>query len=295
MRRLCLALVPAAALLAGCATSPTAPLSREPALPPAPLPEFDVGDHVSWSNGATETVVEVNGEVVRWRDQNGNGFTGYRNFTLPSLDWSYPDDRATTRSDAPPTQLWPLEVGKHARFNAVQTQTRYDTSTATYSMEWECGVDGTERVEVPLGTFDTFRLRCSRFWRGSNIGNVVWFYAPSLERVVRRTWTGAKAPEDLVAVGAGPLSPRAEAVAAKVRAKALDAAESGARARARLDDIEAVVTPVATFATARGAYCRDFLQQIDTAEATAITAGTACRSDKGEWQVVDRLPGKDED
>jgi|AGTN01.1.fsa_nt_gi hypothetical protein len=282
--------LPALALLAACATQ--AP-PEGPALPPAPLPAFSPGEQVSWSNGATETVVAVEGEVVRWRDQNGNTFSGYRNFALPSLTWSYPNSRATTEVAVPPSTLWPLEVGKRAHFTVVQTQTAFDTSRSTYSMEWECRVDATETVQVALGRFDTFRLRCSRYWRGSNVGEVSWSYAPSLGRVIKRTWTGAKAPEELVAIGTGPLDPRAEKVAAKVRTKALDAAESGARARGAVEGVMAVVTPTATFATSSGSYCRDFLQRVNTARASAVTAGTACRSPKGEWLVVDRLPDAD--
>lgn len=290
MRRLNPAFLAVLALLAACATQ--AP-PEGPALAPAPLPTFSVGEQISWSNGATESVVAVEDEVVRWRDQNGNTFSGYRNFVLPSLSWSYPNSRTVTAIEVPPTELWPLVVGKRVHFSAIQTQTSFETSESTYSMEWECGVDATETVKVALGSFDTFRLRCTRYWRGSNVGEVLWSYAPSLERVIKRTWTGAKAPEELVGMGDGPLSPRAEKVAAKVRLRALEAAASGAKARARVDDIVAEVTPTATFATNSGTYCRDFLQQVDTAEASAVTAGTACRSATGEWQVVDRLSDTD--
>lgn len=294
MPRLFLAPLAALALVAACAVQPAAEMAAGPALPPAPLPRFAIGDRLSWSNGNTETVVAVDGEKLTWEDQNGNSFTGYRNVTLPSLRWSYPNDRAVTEMDAPPTQLWPLEVGKRAHFTVVQTQTLYNSEN-TYSMEWECGVDGTERVTAALGGFDTFRLRCTRYWRGSNVGEVHWFYAPALGRVVRRTWTGAEIPEDLVAIGTGTLDKRAEKIAAKVRAKALEAAESGARARGRANGIVATVTPTATFATDTGRYCRDFRQLIHTAKAKAITAATACRAPSGEWVVVDRIKGPDED
>lgn len=304
MPRLHLALLPAVTLAAACVAQPPAaqPLAAQPladraagpSLPPAPLPRFTVGDRVSWSNGNTETVVAVDGEKVTWEDQNGNSFTGYRNVTLPSLRWSYPNNRAVTEMDVPPTQLWPLEVGKRAHFTVVQTQTLY-TSENTYSMEWECGVDGTERVTVALGSFDAFRLRCARYWRGSNVGEVYWSYAPALGRVVKRSWSGADRPEELVAIGTGSLDARAEKIAAKVRVKALEAAESGARARGRVNDIVATVTPTATFATSTGRYCRDFLQQIQTAKASAVTAATACRAPSGAWTVVDRIKDSGED
>lgn len=293
MSRACRLLPLLALPLAACADQP--PTLAGPALPPAALPHVRVGDRVSWSNGQTEMVVAVEGEVVRWRDQDGNTFAGYRNFVLPSLEWDYPDTRAVTELPVPPDVLWPLKPGNSTHFKAKQRLTlKIHESELAYHDEWMCRVDGTERVTVRLGSFDTWRLRCQRYWSGSNLGEIVWNYAPTLGHAVRRTWTGADAPEELVAIGHGPLDAKAEKAAAKVRQKGLEAVASGRKAVGKTGAVEVSVQPQATFQAAGGAWCRDFLQTVSSTSARATTAGTACRETDGRWVVVDKLKDKED-
>ncbi|MBC7950575.1 MAG: hypothetical protein H7Z12_01970 [Rhodospirillaceae bacterium] len=284
-----LTFVTATLLVAACASEPPRQMAG-PALPPAPLPTYAIGDQVTWSNGQTETVVAIDGEVVSWRDQDGNTFSGYRNFTLPSLAWDYPKSTATTEMAIPATTLWPLKLGNEADFKVSQRLTlKIHDSDLAYHDEWGCRVDGTERVSVALGKFDTFKLRCKRFWQGSNIGEITWNYAPALGRVVKRNWTGAKEPEELIAMGSGKLGPKAETVAAKVRQHGLEKMVSGSGAMGRAAGIQAQIVPKATFTTSTGAICRDFLQTLETKTARATTAGIACRAKDGKWTVVDRI------
>lgn len=287
-------LLPFVALALAACTQPLK-LADDPTLPPAPLPQWRVGDSISWSNGQTETVVAVDGEVVRWRDQDGNTYAGYRNFLLPSLEWDYPETRATTRMDVPPQTLWPLKAGNQTHFKVAQRLTmKIHDSEVSYHDEWMCGVLGTERVSIRLGSFDTWKLRCQRYWRGSNIGEIVWNYAPSLGQVVRRTWTGAKEPDELVAIGHGTLDPKAEKVAAKVRQRGLEALASGRSALGRAGSVEATVQPIATYRAANGAWCRDFLQNVSSGPTHARSTGSACRSADGTWTVVDKLKSKED-
>lgn len=293
MRRACRLLPFFSLALAACTELP--PQVAGPTLPPAQLPLLRVGDSVSWSNGQTETVVAVDGEVVRWRDQDGNTFAGYRNFVLPSLAWDYPETRAVNSMDLPPDTLWPLKAGNEAHFQVEQRLTlKIHESEVAYTDEWMCGVLGTERVEGRLGSFDTWKLRCQRYWHGSNIGEIVWNYAPALGQVVRRNWTGAKEPEELVAIGRGPLDAKAERVAAKVRQQGLEKLASGRKALGRQGDVQVWVRPKATYRAADGAWCRDFLQTVSTATARAIAAGSACRETDGKWAVVDKLKAAEE-
>lgn len=278
-----------ATLLAACASGPPRQITG-PALPPAPLPAYAIGDQVTWSNGQTETVVAVDGEKVSWRDQDGNTFTGYRNFALPSLAWDYPKTKAATEMPIPATTLWPLKTGNEADFKVSQRLTlKIHNSDIAYHDEWGCRVNGTERVKVALGSFDTFKLRCKRYWQGSNIGEITWNYAPALNRVVKRNWTGAEEPEELTAMASGTLDSKAGTVAAKVRQHGLEKLPSGNGALGKAGAIQAQVTPKATFVTSTGTICRDFLQTIQTPSAQATAAGVACRATDGTWNVVDRI------
>lgn len=288
-----LGLLPLLALtLTACAERPPL-LAQGPALPPAPLPTLRVGDSVSWSNGQTETVVAVEGEVVRWRDQDGNTYAGYRNFMLPSLEWDYPKTRAVTAMEVAPQTLWPLKAGNSAHFTVAQRLTlKIHDSEYAYRDEWMCGVEGTEQVTIRLGDFDTWRLRCQRYWRGSNVGEIVWNYAPAIGQVVKRTWTGAEEPEELVAIGHGALPAKADKVAGKVRQRSLEVLASGRKAVGRSADVQTMVQPIASFRSDKGRWCRDFLQTISSGTAWATSTGSACRDDGGTWNVVDRLESK---
>lgn len=289
-----LTFVTATLLVAACAHEPPRQMAG-PALPPAALPTYAVGDQLTWSNGQTETVVAVDGEKVSWRDQDGNTFTGYRNFALPSLAWDYPTTKAATEVAIPANTLWPLKSGNQADFTVSQRlNIKIHNSEVAYHDEWGCQVDGTERVTVALGHFDTFRLRCKRYWRGSNIGEITWNYAPALGRVVKRNWTGAKEPEELIAMGSGKLDAKAETVAAKVRQHGLEKLPSGNGALGKTAGIQAQVTPKATFVTSTGAICRDFLQTVQTKSARATAAGVACRAKDGKWAVVDKIKTKED-
>ena len=46
------------------------------------------------------------------------------------------------------------------------------------------------------------------------------------------------------------------------------------------------ITPIETYETASGAYCREFQHQAQIGGRTRAVYGTACRTPDGEWQVV---------
>jgi hypothetical protein len=289
----CLLLTACAADISGPFPSQQSAASLE--LPPAQLPSYRVGDQVTWSNGQTETVVAVDGEVVNWRDQDGNSYSSYRNFVLPSLAWDYPTSRARTEIPVAADTLWPLAPGKDAHFKVHQRLVaKIHNSETAYFDEWGCRVIGAEKVKVKLGRFDTYKVRCSRFWQGSNVGEITWNYAPALGRVVRRSWTGADEPEELIAIGHGAIEPKAEQAAAKLRQRGLESLASGAKAVGKTSWMQAAVQPRATFVTSKGAVCRDFLQTIVTRQGRATSAGTACRAEDGKWQVVDKIKTKED-
>ena len=294
-----LSLLTATLVLAACAAEgPTPAVSGQAAslaLPPAALPSYKVGDQVTWSNGQTETVVAIDGEVVRWRDQDGNTYSSYRNFVLPSLAWDYPTTKAETRIPVAADTLWPLQPGNDAHFKVHQRLVaKIHNSEVAYFDEWGCRVMGAEKVKIKLGRFDTYKVRCSRFWQGSNVGEITWNYAPALGRVVRRNWTGAEEPEELVAIGHGAIDAKAEKVAARLRQRGLENLASGAKAIGKTNWMQAAIQPRATFVTSKGAVCRDFLQTIVTRQGRATSAGTACRAEDGKWQVVDKIKAKEE-
>jgi len=74
-------------------------------------------------------------------------------------------------------EIWPLEVGKTVRWTAAATNSEGSRS----HNERICRVDGTERVEVPAGIFDAFRVICD-----DKKDRTTDHYAPALKQKVRR-------------------------------------------------------------------------------------------------------------
>lgn len=272
----------AAASLAACTHSPL----DGPPLEPAPLPNFTEGETLIWSSGRAETVMRVrDGDVVDWQDNYGNSFSTRRNFLLPSLAWDHQKTRATTEIMAEPDLLWPLQTGNRRLFRVAQRLTlKIHNSTHAFLDEWGCRVDGTERVSVPLGDFDTYRLRCSRYWSGSILGEITWNYAPELGRVVRRKFSDLPEAEELVAVGPAGLEEMSRDSLDGLRDEALEMAPSGVTLEDRKGLVRVAVTPTATYRTDTGAWCRRYTKAVEVEGRRSLRAEFACRDADGRWR-----------
>jgi hypothetical protein len=62
-----------------------------PSLPPAPLPNFAVGNTYSFDDGRIERVAGISVGLVRWRGTDGFVFTTTNNVVLPRVAWSDAD------------------------------------------------------------------------------------------------------------------------------------------------------------------------------------------------------------
>ena len=58
-----------------------------PSLPPAVLPTYGLGDSYQFSDGSNASVAAVDGDVVRWRD-NDSTFVTSRDVLAPRLTWA---------------------------------------------------------------------------------------------------------------------------------------------------------------------------------------------------------------
>ena len=83
---------------------------------------------------------------------------------------------------------------------------------------------------------------------------------------------------------------RDKRLAAEASQKALETAPTGRSVAWRNPDNEhsGTVTPVKTYQTATGTYCREY-EQIVTIEGKKEKAyGTACRQPDGSWKIVNK-------
>ncbi len=171
------------------------------------LPTYAVGESFTYDDGRTDTVIARRGDTVTWRSANGIIRKGYRNFLIPFFEWQNRTRRSRSQITARPNMLWPLATGNKQSFEVKQTVVSNDgLTTNEIKQSWQCIVEGTERITVPAGTFDTYRVSCfrylpgTRFWRQTRIFN----YAPAVGHYVVREDTYAALPSrrrELVSAG----------------------------------------------------------------------------------------------
>ncbi len=157
-----------------------------PSLAPAPLPRYAGGQRFSYSDGRVERVVSSNGKQVTWKGAGGERFTTDRNFVVPKLSSSLASTQHSVINGA--GGLWPLAVGKADRMRIGRSSTAADGSVnAKAARNYNCRVSNTAKVSVPAGSFDTYRVQCTRF-SGSGkrlVETRVWHYAPAIGHYVR--------------------------------------------------------------------------------------------------------------
>jgi len=166
-----------------------------PKLAPAPLPRYGVGRSFTFGDGRRETVLGAEGEVLTWRKNRFSTAVAYRNFLIPPLSWETRNRRSRSRITAAARMLWPLRVGNDQRFELTQVieakgdaRLRGGKTRIEFKRSWRCVVERMERLTVPAGTFDTYRIACFRFrpggttWRQTRI----YHYAPKIGHFVSR-------------------------------------------------------------------------------------------------------------
>lgn len=269
----CLAAVVVAS---GCVTM----RASTPVLAPAPLPTYTVGDSFRFTRGRSEAVAEVGADTVVWANRAGDRMTRNRNFIVTGPEWrAVPGYRASDRRG--PDALWPLQVGKSARFVTV---------SGAGNQTWRCSVTGTRQASVPAGTFDVFRVRCVSGARPGPVYEHVWYYAPDVGhyvvyvfkrdgRVRERSDLIAKNP-DFAALGEP-----GRATVDRVFQTALESSLSGVAVGESLNGGGAVsVMPSGTFRDAKSGFCRTYRLTLGIAGNTRAFPGIACRGEDGIWR-----------
>lgn len=268
--------------------------SGGPALPPAPLPEYGVGDAFAFDNNRVHSVAALSGARITWDAGADFRYATLSNFVLPRLSWSWTRADGTTASgmaapDAPPDALWPLRVGNRTTYSSTETYREADGKASSRRQWWKCWVAGTERVEVPAGRFDTYEIVCDGHNSGYWSQRSRWFYAPAAGHYVRRIldFPGADSQKmDLVAYGPRPLSlpAAADRLRAETVQRALEKSISGRMVAAEGGGYVIAVTPLRTVRTPAGIFCREYRQEITARARTSRQQASACRDEAGIWQ-----------
>ncbi len=267
-----------------------------PALSQASLPTYTAGDTFSYNDGRTERVVAVKDGGVSWATNGSLIFTTRANPILPRVTWeNFARKSKLDDITGPPDALWPLKVGNRATFSYANTVIdKKSGESKSYGQVWRCKVPGTARVTVPAGTFDTFRIECVRnnLWNGWFYGRRIWNYAPTLGHyVLRRDIYSYRGAREIALMGAEPSLEKLAAVDRermdRAVQNALETLASGTTLTWRGSDgaNSGTVTPVRTFKTSTGVYCRAYRRTMALAESAGATLATACRRPDGRWKT----------
>ena len=275
-----------------------------------PLPVYHPGTTFVYSDGTWETVIAAEPNVVSWKDHRGNTSTGTPDFTRRRLQYQT-KTRQGARVFGPRENIivkhresiWPLEVGKKASFTERGTWVdKRDGSEHAYRAHWSCEVEGAERIVVPAGEFDTWKIVCSRYASSRNARSQLreiktWYYAPQIGHFVlsnsRYFYNQSPRQLELLAV----LPPK-ESLPSQARRKmdnsfqkAMEHQKSGSSVVWSIANPAASggITPYGTFKLEDGTFCRRYVQNLNLSGADQQAYyGLACRDAGGRWDIPRR-------
>ncbi len=290
----------------GCATIPQ---SSGSSLSSAPLPSYKQGTTFVYSDGKWETVMDTSPEMVTWSDYRNYVSSGPRDFTRRRTKWET-KTRSGTRQYGPradlffksDTSLWPLRAGNIANYSETGTWVDKDGVETSYQTEWSCEVDGTERVSVMAGEFDTWKIVCKRYYVSkskskSNLREVkTWYYSAEVGHYVltasKYYYEKKSRRQELLAV-----LPPLDDIPAEARLemkrcfqRALEFKKSGESVSwsNQQSGISGETLPVNTFKTPDGKYYRRYVQQLKLPGSHRTYYGLAVRGSDGVWTIPRR-------
>lgn len=291
------------AALSGCSvigafdTAPKNPVfDGGPKLVKQNLPTYVVGESFTYSDGRTDTVLELNGDTVVWRDDRGVLRTKYRNFLLPDVSWQNRTRRSVSTVTATPGMLWPLAIGNDQKFDYWQTVAANNgSSTNDYKQSWQCVVERTEKLTVEAGVFDVFKIPCYRYIIGtSNFRQRrTFYYAPSVGHYIKRTDTyvsRSSAQRRLVSLGYNStvLPTSDQSILNRTLQDALNNNPDGIGANWTSGDgnVTATLTPEKSYRDEKGATCREYSSVYTVQGRKRGNKRNVCRQANGLWQRV---------
>lgn len=279
-------------------------------LPAANMPAYLAGTKFVYNDGSWEEVISVSGGRVSWINHKGYRSNGPSDIVYKRNKWET-KTRSGSRVFRPVTYrfgpqnktLWPLEREKRFKYLEQGEWKKKGEELREYEVFWECKVDETEKLSVPAGIFDTWKIACKKYSNEfSAVTSSPWeiktyYYAPiinhwvAMDRKFPRD-IGIRKPQrkELVAVMPGlqpkSLDSKSKSALQEQFQQALEKNKSGQTStwKDSVAAISIVTTPIATFSKS-GIPCRQYEQKILQAAQKNSYFGLACRSNKGNWRI----------
>lgn len=280
-------------------------------LPPAGLPKYRAGDTYVYSDGTWERVVASDSYGVRWVNHRGNISSGSLDFTYKRTNWQTSSRKGSRTFQQTKylfgkstTTLWPLAAGNTTRFDEFGSWSNADGVKRFYDSFWRCEVEGTERIRVAAGEFDSWRITCARYSDSYSYPKAkpreykTWYYAPTIGHWVvesrdnrgyrpnRRKELTAVMPDLLLLTGDDKgviqLQEQFQDVLENYKSGQSDLwmERSGATS--------STIIPLATYMREDGVYCRQYVQYIQSENYSGTYGGIGCRGVDGLWRILRR-------
>ena len=161
---------------------------------------------------------------------------------------------------------------------------------------WSCNVEGTERVSVPAGTFDTYVITCRRYsdsshkWRATRR----FYYAPDLGHYVMQEDRYRSRPDkkrQLVSYGFRSivLSEKDQIRLNQTLQNALSHNAGGIASKwtSSKGEVTAMLIPTSSYTATSGEACREYQSVYNVKGRIRKNVRKVCREPDGHWQRVE--------
>ena len=289
--------------VSGCATNSAVVSKDNVYLPPASLPQWGVGDRITYSNGRSEKVTKVDRNKVYWKKTQTTKFETSNNFIEPELHYESKtkirDKKVISFGGSKhPDTLWPLKIDNSVSFYYHQsfTNLKIGRNFPTKRMkQMKCRVDDTATVQVLAGKFDTYVVKCHKVTSKQNRGTeYIYYYASSLGHWVlklTRTTKGKRYEKELMRLDRGVrwLSKEQRRSLRKVLQDTMESNLTSQKSIWKSKDKKTIVEiyPTRTIKLETGVFCRNYVQVIKSNN-EARSAGLLCRNKDKKWRTPKR-------
>lgn len=266
----------------------------------APLPEWNLGDKLTYGNGRSERVIKSQSKKVDWKKTKTIKFSTTHNFVEPQLHYESKTkiiDKEVIdfgNSDHP-DELWPLKVGNSINvfYNNIYTNLKISDFPKKTMKNQICSVDDVAAIKVFAGEFDTYVVNCQKISSSGKKGTkYTYYYAPTLGHwVYKATKTKKKTYEkELMNLTRGVrwLSKNERKSLKNSLQNVMENNKTGQQNTWKSIDGKTVVKsyPTNTMKLKTGVFCRNYIQVIET-DKVSRSAGLLCRNNK-KWTTPKR-------
>ena len=266
-------------------------------IPSSKLPNYRVGDFFLFDNGPDYRVSEITGNEITWKLGKTFTFKTSPNFIFPWTSWESKESSSESESDSDPNSLWPLKLGNKARIKRDISYIKNNSlkekggPRAEYSEDRDCSVVATVNVEVPAGTFETYKIKCNRYINSSSyVGTRYYYYSPVVGHFVKQVdVTGLNVTSNIQLVSYGisleVLEDQSLQGLNQHFQYSLDTVPTGRVSEwtSRDDRQKSSITPTRTYVVEGKTFCRDYIQKININGRERSITGRACRDKIGVW------------